>query len=227
MPYKILTKTSSKWEGNSTKNLYKLNQNFLFETEDEYGFPEVCSDDFVPEKLIPFNMCKKMKVGDKDKTVHFYIDDYHFESLWSKPSRYLNILKYYKGVICPDFSVYSVQPKVMNMWNVYRNRWLTRYLQEHGINVILDVSWADESTYDYCFSGIQKHSAVCVSTVGTRLLENREMFVKGFEELIKRIEPKELYVYGEYMPLDFSKYCDTVHYYDSYWKEVRDRRSAK
>lgn len=226
MPYKIMTKTSEKWEEQATKNLFKLNQNHLYEECTDLGIPEVYSDDFIPEELIPFNMCKKMRKEDQHKTVHFYIDDYHFESLWSKPNRYLNILKFYNGVICPDFSVYEVQPKVMNMWNVYRNRWLARYLQEQGIKVILDVSWADPSTYDYCFSGIEKYSPICVSTVGTRLLSNRQMFIQGFEELIRRVEPVELFVYGEYMPVDFSKYCDHVHYYDSYWKQVRNKRTA-
>lgn len=59
------------------------------------------------------------------------------------------------------------------------------------------------------------------------MLANRKMFVKGFEEMLRQIEPSKLYVYGEYMPLDFSKYFDDVFYYESFWKKQRDKIKLK
>lgn len=219
--YKLLTKTSEKWEGKATSDLYKLNQHCMFVTDNEYGLPIVESSNFTPTELIPFHLCKKMLKGDKHKTVHFFLDDYKFECVWSKPHRYLDILKYYGSVISPTFSIYDNQPFAMNLWNMYRSRWLTRYWQEHGIDVIVDVRWGSEETYDICFSGIKKGSKVIVNTVGTKYLANRSIFRLGFDEMIKRIEPSELYVYGEYIPVNFEEYVEKVHYFPSFWAEKR------
>ena len=94
------------------------------------------------------------------------------------------------------------------------------------MNVLVCVYWADESTWDICFSGIQKNTPVIINTVGTKLLDNRQMFIDGFKEMMKRIEPSDLYVYGEYMPVNFDEYFDSVTYFDSFWKKQRERMKA-
>ena len=219
--YKLVTKSSNTWN-NSSGELRKLNQDNLYYTDNEYGFPIVKSSEGMNiQELIPFHMCKKKLVRDKDKTVHFFLDDYKFEVLWSNPTKCLEILKYYGQCISPTYSIWEMQPYALNLYNMYRSRWVTRYLQENDIKVLVDVRWADKSSYDYCFSGIERHSPVIVNTVGTKLKANRQMFIDGFEEMIVRLEPSELYVYGEYMPMNFEDYVDKVTYFPSYWAEKR------
>ena len=53
------------------------------------------------------------------------------------------------------------------------------------------------------------------------------MFVNGFEEMLRVLEPNKLYVYGEYIPLNFDKYFDDVIYYESFWKKQRDKIQEK
>ena len=56
------------------------------------------------------------------------------------------------------------------------------------------------------------------------------MFVDGFEEMMKRIEPKDLYIYGEYIPVDLGKYTndfDSVILFESFWKKQRDKINSK
>ena len=66
-----------------------------------------------------------------------------------------------------------------------------------------------------------------MNTVGTKYLDNRKMFVDGFEEMLRRIEPSKLYVYGEVMPVKFDSYFDEVVYFESFWKKQRDKIIAK
>ena len=221
--YKLVTKSSNTWN-NSSGELRKLNQDNLYYTDNEYGFPVVkSSEDMHIQELIPFHMCKKKLVRDKDKTVHFFLDDYKFEVLWSNPKKCLEILKYYGQCISPTYSIWEMQPYALNLYNMYRSRWVTRYLQENDVKVLVDVRWAGKDTYDYCFSGIEHNSPVIVNTVGTKLKANRQMFIDGFEEMVARLEPSELYVYGEYMPLNFEDYIDKVTYFPSFWAEKRKK----
>ena len=225
--YSVVYKTSEKWK-NKSGEINKLNTDYLFETDNEYGFPVVSSSPgFVASDLLPFHLAKGQYKDDLDKAVHFFIDDYKFEQIWSTPFKYIPMFRNYGNIISPDFSVWSVQPYALNLFNMYRSRWCTRFYQEMGVNVLVDVRWADKSTWDFCFSGIEKHTPVIINTVGTKLLMNRQMFVDGFFAMLKRIEPSDLYVYGEYMPIDFEGYFDTVTYFDSFWKKQRDKISEK
>ena len=52
-------------------------------------------------------------------------------------------------------------------------------------------------SYHYCFGGLKKHDIVAVSTVGClRSNADKEMFFRDLEELIVRIEPKIIILYG-------------------------------
>lgn len=226
--YSLITKSQKNWsESKISGNMNKLNTFCLFETNNKLGFPEVESDIFNPNDLIPFHTIKKKLKGDKDKTVHFFLDDYKFEQLWSDPRKYIEMLSHYNGMISPTFSLWSNQPYALNLYNLYRSRWCTRFFQEVGIQVLVDVRWCDVPSYDYAFSGIKKHTPVIVNTVGTRSLDNRALFTNGFYEMLCRLEPSELYVYGEYMPLNFEQYFDKVTYFESFWKKQRDRIAEK
>lgn len=142
---------------------------------------------------IKFNMCgsdrripeKKLKTG-----VHFFQYDYFFERCWSNPDRYGNMLKKYGCVLAPDFSLYTVFPKAMQVWNNYRKHWLARYWQEMGLTVIPNIGWADESSFEWCFDGDPIGSIVAVSNIGcTKDKEVHELFRKGYDEMLRRLQP--------------------------------------
>ena len=85
------------------------------------------------------------------------IYDVTFERIWNTPNKYLPIIKKFKGVITPDFSVYRDMPLVMQQWNIYRSRAIGHWLQENGVSVIPDIRFGDERTYEASCAGIQKH----------------------------------------------------------------------
>ena len=132
-----------------------------------------------------------------------------FERLWNQPSKYLPILKKFKGVISPDFSVYRDMPLVMQQWNIYRSRAIGHWLQENGIPVITNVRWSDQRTYDLCCTGAPHNSIISVgSHGGIKLVREREFFIKGLDYVISKLQPKTIIVYGTAPDEIFSKYRD-------------------
>lgn len=226
--YSLVIKTQENWNSRKSSELDKLNVSCLFETDNKYGFPIVStSKEFSAEDLIPFHTCKAMRKEDLNKAVHFFLDDYKFEQIWTRPRDFINLFQFYGNIVSPTFSIWSNQPYALNVFNMYRSRWCTRFFQEFGINVLVDVRWSDEKSYDFAFSGIEKNTPVIVNTVGTKYLDNRKMFRDGFYEMLKVLEPNKLYVYGEYLPVDFNKYFDDVIYFESFWKKQRDKIKRK
>ena len=163
--------------------------------EGYYELPSIKGINIYPTKLIPFSKCLSSK--DYDCFIHFYEDDYEFERIWKGPKKYLNILKKFKGVITPDFSLYRDMPLAMQIWNTYRSRAIGSWLQENGINVICNVRWADERSYDFCFDGAPSNSIISIGTHGNiKVKEDRQYFEKGFNECIKVLKPSVTIIYG-------------------------------
>lgn len=135
--------------------------------------------------------------ADFNQWVMFYEHDVKFERLWNNPKQYLPKLKEFKGIISPDFSLYRNMPLVMQEWNTYRSRALAHWLQENGIEMIPNVRFNDERTYEFCFDGIEKNKTVAVGTHGCmKRIEDKELFILGLEEMVKRLSPKTIIVYG-------------------------------
>ncbi|MBO4913316.1 MAG: DUF4417 domain-containing protein [Butyrivibrio sp.] len=181
---------------------------FLVEKATYQGFleiPEITEGDYVPQKLIPFS--KAVSSKDYACWVHFYEDDATFERVWNNPKKYLPILKRFAGVISPDFSLYRDMPLVMQFWNIYRNRAIGRWLQDNGIKVIVNVRFGDHRTYDACCFGVPRHSCIAVGSHGCiKLIDDRKFFVDGLEQIIKRLEPQRIVVYGAAPDAIFGKY---------------------
>ena len=117
--------------------------------------------------LVRFDFSRKLEPEErKGKGLHFFIDDYKFIAVWKEPEKYVDFLKSFDFVIAPDFSVYIDFPFALQVLAHYRRQWLTAYWQNKDVNVIPDVSWSDERSFEYCFDGIPKNSIVAVSSAG-------------------------------------------------------------
>ena len=95
----------------------------------------------------------------------------------------------------PDFSVYPGMNQKVILDNTYKNRYLGALWQTLGCHVFPTISWADQDSYDICFSGVEKHSIVVISTLGVSS-GNIDMFLRGYNEMKKRLEPEIIFVYG-------------------------------
>lgn len=211
-------------ERNRTVSTYNLDIAKRTEnTTDFWQMPIIENNGYIPKKLIGFNYAKTNK--EKDVGIHFYLDDYQFERVWNEPQKYAEILNEYECILSPDFSLYIDMPMPMKIWNVYRSRQIGAFYQQYGINVIPTISWAEQATFDFCFEGIPQGSIVSVSTIGVKeKTEAFEIWKNGMIEMIKRIQPSTILVYGGALDFDYGDI--NVIYYDNKvledWKKRND-----
>lgn len=168
---------------------------------DDYGFAVLDPITSIREvdNYVSFDFIPKVRTHRERTGVHFFVEDHKFERVWTNPDRYAEVLQTFPVVLGPDFSQYYNFPKAVQIYNHYRNNWLVSYWQKcYNINVVPTVLWGWPDTYDWCFSGYPKHSILAVTAVGLRLHKHvREMFIMGYEEMIKRLEPTKILVHGE------------------------------
>ena len=184
-----------------------LVKNAVYDGKDE--LPWIKTSRCIPNRVVTFSKAMLKEFRDFDCWVVFYEHDVGFERLWHNPKQYLNKLKKFNGIISPDFSLYRNMPLVMQKWNTYRGRALAAWLQKNGIEVIPNVRFNDERTYEFCFDGIEWGKTVAVGTLGTLQNSiNRRCFKNGLKELFERLAPENLIVYGCVPEEIFGEYRD-------------------
>jgi len=189
----MATRSSKNWKANMPGGWDALNTHALFPAANLYGIP-MLRPTIAPEvhELVPFT-----SIGSRPRhACHFFLDDYRFERVWNRPSVYVQRLSQFPVVLTPDFSLYLDWPYSVNLWNVYRSRWLGRYWQEHGITVIPTVGWAGESSFSYCFQGIPIGSTVALSPPDVRSSDVLYKFLAGYREMLRQIRPVAVWSYG-------------------------------
>lgn len=161
-------------------------------------------DEFQNLRLIGYDRTKPDDERHLDRMVHFFLYDYKFERVWKRLDQDVEKLKRYRAILSPDFSMYLEMSPVIQPYNVFRNRWCGVYFSSKGIRVVPTVSWGGESTFDFCFDGIPRGSTVAVSTYMASAHGNhaaqKEFFLKGYREMLRRIEPERIICYNEPFP---------------------------
>ncbi|WP_052446572.1 DUF4417 domain-containing protein [Candidatus Soleaferrea massiliensis] len=192
----------------------------------KWGIPlvpkaELSDDAFIDLRLIGFDRTNLENNSHLDRMVHFFLYDYKFERVWKNPDTDLERLKRYRAVLTPDFSMYLEMAQVIQLYNTFRNRWCGAYWASKGMQVIPTVNWGAENTFAFCFEGIPKGSTVAVSTYMVSAHGNhgdqKEFFLKGYSELLRRIEPERIICYNEPFP-EMEGNLIYVNYELSSWK---------
>ncbi|MDD5866446.1 MAG: DUF4417 domain-containing protein [Lachnospiraceae bacterium] len=121
--------------------------------------------------------------------------DYRLMNLWNTPLKKIGLFQSFYAIATPDFSIYPGMNINDVRHNVYMSRWLGKTWQNYGCTVYPTIGWAMPDTYDVVFGGVEKGSIVVISTLGCQ--NNAEVFLDGFNEMKKRIEPSLIIVYGD------------------------------
>ncbi len=183
--------------------------------------------DFDDLLLIGFDKTHLEDQNHLDRMVHFFLYDYRFERVWKNSDNDIEKLSRYRAVLSPDFSMYLEMAPVMQLYNVFRNRWCGAYWASKGLRVIPTVNWGDESSFDFCFEGIEKGSVVAVSTYMASEHDNRcdqkEWFLAGYNEMLRRIEPEKIICYNTPFPEMQGNIID-VDYERSSWRYMNYER---
>lgn len=166
----------------------------------------------VPKGLIPFSKAKRC--NNLRQYVHFYEHDIAFARVLTATSSYLELLKSFDGVITPDCTLLIKQSSCLQQTNTYMNRAVGFFLQKHGVPVIPNIRWSDESSFAYCFLGVPQNQIVAVSTHGCITgRDQRQMFKTGVGAMLENLHPRAVIVHG-YMPDDiFGEFIDDVPFY--------------
>lgn len=186
-----------------TKNLKKDEKHDVFNSfwvknaryDGEEEIPRITTSNLIPQALVPFT---KMRQGNTvNSWVHFYEHDYKIECFWRNPRRYLAALKQHPGVISPDYSLYYDMPLNMQKNNIYRGKALAHWLQENGLEIIPNVRWGDERTFETACLGVEHGKTIAIGTHGCiRSAEEKQQFNSGLDYVINRLEPTTIIVYG-------------------------------
>lgn len=183
-----------------TRNWENLQIANFADTCGAYGIPKMRPVYTLPDGLnwIGFNYANSTSAEERSRHgLHFYLDDYQFNRLWTHAESYLPMLKQFGAVMSPDFSVYNDFPKAIKIYNVYRNAWLACLWQLNGIVVIPTIMWGAPDTFEYCFDGFPVGGIVSVSMEGGVASDERKRtFMEGYTEMRKRLQPSGIVFHG-------------------------------
>lgn len=202
----------------------------FYDIENTYGFPTVekYDGDTQVKRWISFNLTRKykMSVYRQDLGIHFFIDDYQFECLWEQPNKYIENFRKVGLLVAPDFSLYSDFPVAIQMYNKYRNHWLTKFYQDRGIKVIPSLLWSDEESLNWALDGYEEGGIYCLPRIGVADVDEfNENFKMGVLETVRKLKPKKLMVFQKNSkPLDFDAGCE-IEIVDTGFNHTLDTRA--
>lgn len=181
-----------------TQDLFLRNE---FETYGEWGFPFVRKQELdlsKPIELISYSDTSIRDDSNLHKGVEFFIDDYRFEPIYRNPEKSLEKLSRYRFLLTPDFSLYSEMDPWRQIESVGKSRWVGAFWQSKGLLVIPTVSWAQPSSYRFCFEAIERGSIVAVGMIGCK--HERVAFMRGYTTMLETIEPSAIICFGAPFP---------------------------
>ena len=118
---------------------FKMLGDYLYPTDNDYEIPLLLADNQPVHLELPFapwGAEARYKKGIT--TYHFYVDDYRFEALYKDPIKLLE--SGCRAVVEPNNSIHDQTPAAYAIWQIYRKRYLARYLQECGLQVWVDLN---------------------------------------------------------------------------------------
>lgn len=220
-------------QGNQRGNNWKdmpggfdaLNTRHLYGSNNDLDIPELPQAPLsaIPDWLAPYRTRVRSKKGIRDGGMHFFLDDYRFESVWRRPTQTLSSIAKWNVVLTPDFSLFYDTPRIIQMWNTYRSRWVGCWWIDNDIQVIPTVSWGLHDSYDFAFLGLPDRSVLAVSTIGTHNDPSARLpYLAGFREMIERLQPTAVLCYGK--PYRAMLDLTDVRIYPDYWQGVASAR---
>lgn len=215
------TRSSGNWETQPGK-FDVLNLRLRFPSASAYEIPDLRPCRFVPANLAAWNAPRhRDHAASTGGALHFFLDDYRFETVWSSPERLFDRVAAVGTALTPDFSLWTSMPHAAQVWNTYRSRWVGAYWQSRGIRVIPTACWSTPDSYEFCFDGIPEDSVVALSSMGIQSDKvEQTLFREGLKQLVSRTQPRTILAYGQL------RYCDDLNLpevveYPTFWDRRR------
>lgn len=112
----------------------------IFPSNNKYEIPTLMAAmqaDILSAPILLWGSEKRTKKIDGG-TVLFYVDDYRFEAIWSDPSIVSDTGCL--SIVEPNCSLYDSMPISFGLHQIYKKRWVARWLQSVGVKVFVDLN---------------------------------------------------------------------------------------
>ncbi|OQW91395.1 MAG: hypothetical protein BWK78_04740 [Thiotrichaceae bacterium IS1] len=170
-----------------------------------YGFPIVHPVNWLlPENISIVRYDTARNRPSKLRAVHFYVDDFRMNTTFHKPAKCLDYVRGFQFAVGPDFSVAIDLPHAVNVWNVFRSRWVSRFWQENNIKVVPSVTWGSFESFAYVFQSLPSASVLSVRCDVDD--SSNPLFLEGYEYMCSLLKPKLVLVLGN-IPVDLHSFA--------------------
>jgi len=164
----------------------------LYESNNEFEIPNLLLDKQAGKLELPFAGFGLVRRQSLVKTIHFYIDDYRFDSIWKNPAKILT--ENISAIVEPNTSLFDTTPIAYGLQQIYKKRWIARYWQECGIKIYADLN-VSSKFYEYNRMGIPEG----YNSFATRGYADRLQYLKAelnIAQDISALQTPNLIVYG-------------------------------
>ena len=111
----------------------------VFPSDNEWGIPTLLPQAPLAGLPMPCERWGRYARGSfNGGTLHFYTDDARFETIWETPEKI--VMSQCKAICEPNVSTGSMTPRAFALWGIYRKRWISRWVQQHGVVVFVDLN---------------------------------------------------------------------------------------
>ena len=155
---------------------------------------------------IPDILCSVHRLRKKPDSLlrgicgHFFTPDSNIEPYWTHPFKYLQWLKKLGYVTSTDFSLYSNMVLIQKLWNSFRNKLMSAFLQRNHINLIPAPSWGDLENIELYMEGWPKNSIIAINSTGVaRDKRCRHIWLEGYYAMLDILTPIHIIRYGTYI----------------------------
>lgn len=148
-----------------------------------------------PKEIIQWDRRRDV-VDPKNTGMCFYCCDPTFQPILGNPKAYTDKLQQYATVVGLDASPFDNMPLVVQKSQIFLNLAITFYFGKQGIRIIPNVRLGSMATLP-SLDAYPKHTLIAIGTHGfTRNKNNRTIFAEQIKEIVNRVEPSGILVYG-------------------------------
>lgn len=139
-----------------------------------------------------------------DRILCFYTEDWRFERVWNENVETLAKILPLKprSFTIPDFSLWGDDPLAVQLYNLYRARWIARYWQEAGMLCIPSLATStNEECLKFAYDGFVKRPSLMSMQLraggkATMTTQHMDSFKRVLSTLIERVAPERLVFYA-------------------------------
>ena len=166
---------------------------YIYPSNNEFEIPTLLDDNQPVHLELPFTAWGVESRYRKDiTTYHFYVDDYRFEALFKDPIKLL--MSGCRAVVEPNCSIHDQTPTAYALYQIYKKRYLARYLQECGLQVWVDLN-VSHRFMDYNLLGVPKGYNAFFTRGVAGWEPHLEMCLEKAKQ-VSGLEKPNMYVYG-------------------------------